>query len=96
MAIPTHICIPVTIPASLQPTQNYNIQFSLYSPELNQETFIEKLYSPSELTRSASGGYTAVLPRANLPRFRGETECGLRAHFWKGSKLIGTEELGRV
>jgi hypothetical protein len=88
--------MPLTIPTSLQATQNYKIQLSIYSPELDKEIFMETLYKPSDLTATANGGYAVVLNRASMPRFREPTQSVLRAHFWKGSKLVGTEDLGTV
>lgn len=88
--------IPLTIPPSLQ-TPTYTVQFSIHSPTLDEEIFMEKIYAASDLTTSAAGGTMAVLPpRERLPRFRRETECMLRAHFWKGGRLVESEEVGRI
>jgi hypothetical protein len=92
----SNIRVPISVPSALVNKSNYKIQFSLYHPETAGEIFIDMDYSPSDLTAGQNRTLIATFPHGNLPRFRQGGERELRAHFWKGQKLIETVDCGDV
>lgn len=92
----SNIRVPLNIPSALANTSNYQIQFSLCNTETDGQIFLEKKSSPSDLTAGRNGTLTATFARGELPRFSDDGEVELRAHFWKGQKLIETVDCGII
>jgi hypothetical protein len=92
MSIQTTIRIPLTIPPVLQGNTNYTIQFSVHNEAQAMDVYVEDHMKAADL----AAGSVAVIERSSLPQFSTGAQRILRANYWKGSKLIGTEVLGAI
>ena len=82
----------LTIPASLQGTYNYTIQFSVCNTTDDNEAFLEQHIAATDL----AAGNIATIRDDAMPRFKSGGRRELKAHYWKGGKLVGTQDLGVV
>jgi hypothetical protein len=83
--------VPLTIPHILRGSSKYTIQFSVHDTENNMDAYVDNHIKPSDLA-----GNIATIQPASLPRFSRGGQRELRANYWKGDKLIGTEDLGAI
>lgn len=92
-----NIRIPFTLPSSLPPNSNYTIQMSLHHVDRDTDIFIEHLLQPGDLAAGNSAQQkVVVLPSGSLPRFKHDGEVHMMAHFWKGGKLVETQDCGQI
>jgi hypothetical protein len=98
MSTSSTLRIPLVIPASLQQSPNYEVQFSVHSDDLNGDIFIDKRYKASQLVQNArDGNVSMTLDRTELPRWReGGEDAEIIAHFWKGQRCVASETCGRI
>jgi hypothetical protein len=96
MSTSTTLRIPLSIPSSLQGKANYTVQISVRSVEHDSEVFIDKHFTAGDLRATSDGSMVASLGRSEIPRFRDGRDVELRAHFWKGERLVESIECAKV
>ena len=89
------LSVNLTVPPTLRSQSNYTVQFSILRPADGSEIFVDNHLTPSTLSNGTDDSQkTATVSRSSLPRFSDGGDIELRAHFWKGDKLVESQKCG--
>lgn len=92
-----NIQIPLTLPPSLAPESKFTIQMSLHHVDCDTDIFLEQHVNSEDLAAGSNAQQkVAVVPSGSLPRFKHDGEVHMMAHFWKGMKLVDTQDCGQI